>query len=198
MIGKTNKCKRKLGLFLAAIMCMCMLTGCASNADTLSSPGPSLNSTEMPGNQLKEDVKEMLPGTSPGNTASPTENVPASGSGIPDTLEKSRQVSDDMENAIDMLTEIDDVDVVAIGNQALIGIEFTAQYQGGLDDRIREMIMTRIQTVSKGVDELYISDNNDIREQIDQLSDRLEHASSLSDVTDAFAAFTHKIDVYKK
>lgn len=198
MFKKSRKQSTKWYLLLLGMICAFILTGCASNADTLSSPGPKLNSTEMPGNQLKQDVKEMLPDTMTEKTASPTENIPASGSGMADTLEKSRQVSDEMEKAIGMLTEIEEADVVAIGNQALVGVEFTSQYRGSLDERIREMVLTRVQTISKGVNELYITDQNAMREKIELLSDRLEDASSLSDVADQFVALTQEIDVFRK
>ena len=79
-----------------------------------------------------------------------------------------------------------------------MGVEFTSQYRGSLDERIREMVLTRVQTISKGVNELYITDQNAMREKIELLSDRLEDASSLSDVADQFVALTQEIDVFRK
>ena len=60
------------------------------------------------------------------------------------------------------------------------------------------MVLTRVQTISKGVNELYITDQNAMREKIELLSDRLEDASSLSDVADQFVALTQEIDVFRK
>ena len=188
----------KIGILLSALVLSITLTGCASNADTLMSPGPTVNSTQMPGTQLKDDIEDMLPGMSPKSSASPTSDMPVTSSNVPDTLDKSRTVSNEMEEAIDLLSEIDDASVVAIGNQALVGVEFESQYQGELDDRLSGMILARIQTISKGVNELFITSEAETYRQIEALSDSLETASSLSDVAARFTELTQSIQPYKK
>ena len=140
----------------------------------------------------------MLPGMSPENSASPTSDMPVNSSNTPNTLEESRKASENMEENIDLLSEIDDASVVAIGNQALVGVEFEKQYQGGLDDRIRKMILSRIQMVSKGVTELYITDDASVREKIDALADRLETATSLPQITSMFTEITSSIEPYRQ
>ena len=109
---------KKIALLLTVLTLALSLTGCASSADTLMSPGPTLNSTQMPGNKLKEDVKDMLPGMSPDTNENSAPDMPVNSQGVPDTLEKVRQVSDEMEEAVDKLTEVDDAAVVAIGDRS--------------------------------------------------------------------------------
>lgn len=198
MLKKMLHGSRKKILLLPATLVILTLAGCASNADTLMSPGPTVNSTQMPGTQLKEDVQDMLPGMSPENSASPTSDMPVNSSNTPNTLEESRKASENMEENIDLLSEIDDASVVAIGNQALVGVEFEKQYQGGLDDRIRKMILSRIQMVSKGVTELYITDDASVREKIDALADQLETATSLPQITSMFTEITSSIEPYRQ
>jgi len=60
------------------------------------------------------------------------------------------------------------------------------------------MILSRIQMVSKGVTELYITDDASVREKIDKLADQLETAASLPQITSMFTEITSSIEPYRQ
>ena len=180
------------------LMSALILTGCAGKANTMPSPNPANSYTQRPGTELKEDIEGLMPGTSPNASEMPGSDMTVSSANIPDTIEKCRQVSGDMEDGIDLLSEVDDVSVVAMGNKALISLSFEPAYQGDLDDRIKNMVYSRVQAVSKGVTEIYVTTDSAQAKAIDELEDKLEKAQSLSDITDEFDKLTNEIPVYKK
>ena len=174
------------------------LTGCAGKANTMPSPNPTNAYTQRPGTELKEGIEGLMPGTSPNASEMPGSDMTVSSANVPDTLEKCRQVSGDMEDGIDLLSEVDDASVVAMGNKALIGLTFEPAYQGELDDRIRNMVLNRVQAVSKGVTEIHVTTDKAQKEAIDELEDKLDKAQSLTDITPEFDRLTAEIPVYKK
>lgn len=192
----STRCKRLIPM-IALVLMTVVLNGCASNADTLASPGPTINSTQMPGKELVDDAKEMLPSMAPDASSSPDTDIPVGSQGLT-SLEEIRAASEQMEEAIDMLSEVDDAAVVAIGKQALVGIEFDSQYRGPLDERVQKMILARIQTINKSVDKIYVSDAKEQYQAIEQLSEDVEKADSLTAVTEKFNALAQKLKPYSE
>lgn len=176
-----------------------LLTGCTSNADTLASPTPGMpmmtpqvspQTTEGIIDQLTPD---MMPSMNPDASA-----APALGAGGITTLEDARRVSEQMEDALEKLSEVDDAYVVATGSTALVGLEFDDQYQGGVDERLKKMVLTRLQTVDKSVTGAAVTSDPALVKQIEALSDTLENATSLSAVATQAEELIGQIQIFRQ
>lgn len=169
-----------------------LLAGCASNADT-SQSSPRPEATGMIESILPGATDSMGSGSMPGAMA--TDNPMQPGAGI-DSIEDTRTRSKAMEEAVEKLTEVEDAWVVAAGHTALVGLKFTTQYQGQVDDRLKKMVLARIQTVEKGVTGIAVTNDTDLVRQIEKLSDGLEDATDLSAVNQQLEELARKITVY--
>ena len=189
--------------FLLSLCLLVALTlaGCASNADTMGSPSPSVSPMTSPMTSPLTSPS-VMPNTSPSATdgtlgTTSTDTSTAAGAGIT-TLEEAKKASDEMEDAIEKLTEVKDAYVVALGNTALVGVKFDPQYQGTMDDRMQKMIIARIQTINKGITSIAVATSEQDVTAVEQLSDALENATSLSAVTTQAEELTGKLTVYKE
>ena len=191
---------KKIWMLLALLtLSAALLTGCASNADTLATPTPgatqmipqvSPNATDGMMNDLMPD---LMPSLVPGASA-----APLSGAGGITTLEDARRASENMEDALEKLSEVDDAYVVAAGNTALVGLEFNAQYQGQVDDRLKKMVLTRVQTVDKTITGVAVTADPSLVRQIEALEETLDDATSLSAVATQAEELTGQIQVYRE
>ena len=64
------------------------------------------------------------------------------------TPTEAKQQAKALDHVLEVLAEIDDAYVVAIERIALVELGFAKQYQGGLDRRIKDTVLTRIQNES--------------------------------------------------
>ena len=179
---------KKLGLFLLlTVLSAALLTGCASNADTLASP--------TPGATGQQNAMGAGGEPSPNASTAPAATDSAQQGGIM-TVEDAVKASEAMEDAIDKLTEVEDAEVAVIGDTALVGVRFTSQYQGKVDDRLKKMVLARVQTVDKTVKRVAVTDDDTLVKAISDLEDTLAKAPSLDDVTDELKKLADKITVY--
>lgn len=181
--------KRLWFLLLLTALSAALLTGCASNADTLATPTPG--------------ATNMLDNLMPGNTASPTDNAAAPGaSASPEanapTAEDARKAAKAMEEAVEKLSEVDDAYVIPLGDTALVGLEFESQYQGGLDDRLKKMVLARLQTVDSAVTKAAVTDSGVTVTAIKALAETLKTASSLNDVNGKAEDILKQLTVYSE
>ena len=177
-------------LMLLLALAAAVLAGCASNADTLASPSPAVSA---------------MPSASPDATNSPTSPQPdASGNpgsvrpgrGGITSLEDAQKKSEEMEDAIGKLSEVDDAYVVAIDTRALVGVKYNSQYQGQTDDRMKKMILARIQTVDKAVTGVAVSSEEDQVKKIQSLAENLDSATSLSAISSQAEDLMNQITVF--
>ena len=124
--------KRMLLLFLFTLVSALLLTGCASSADTLPSPTPG--ATNMLDN-LMPDMAATTANPTAGASAQPDASAGPAANGER-TLEDTQKASQAMEEAVEKLSEVDDAYVVTVGDTALVGLKFTSQYKGEMDDRL--------------------------------------------------------------
>lgn len=197
--------KKHWMLMALLMLTAALLTGCASNADMLATPTPGAMPTQpmvspsvtegldtLP--DLMPDVMpDLMPSASPDGSA-----APALGAGGVTTLEDARRVSEQAEDALDKLSEVDDAFVVITGSTALVGLEFNSQYQGGVDERLKQMVLSRIQTVHKSITGVAVTDDAQLVQQIEALSDSLEEATSLSAVATQAEELIRQITVYRQ
>lgn len=179
-------------LMLAAAL---LLTGCAGNADTLASPTPGTNA-------------QMMPSTSPG-----AENTPMLTTDMPilsdlqegvnavmglTSLQDVQKASEEMEDAVEQLSEVDDAYVIAYEDTALVALEMNSQYQGTVDERLQKMVLSRVQTIEKSITGVAVTDDAAKVQEIRQLSEQLDDATSLADITAKLEQMMQDIPVYKE
>lgn len=184
-------------LLLLLTMAAALLAGCTSNADTLASPSPGTTNMMPQTSPNATDGNMVIPGlgTSPSPDAS---SAPTSGAGGIASLEDAKKASEEMEDALERLTEVDDAFVVATGTTALVGLKFTPQYQGGVDDRMKKMALSRVQTVNKMVTGVAVTDDQALVTKIEALADSLEEATSLQAITTQTEEMQKQITVYQE
>ena len=197
--------KKHWMLMALLMLTAALLTGCASNADMLATPTPGAMPTQpmvspsvTEGLDTRPDLMpdvmpDLMPSASPDGSA-----APALGAGGVTTLEDARRVSEQAEDALDKLSEVDDAFVVITGSTALVGLEFNSQYQGGVDERLKQMVLSRIQTVHKSITGVAVTDDAQLVQQIEALSDSLEEATSLSAVATQAEELIRQITVYRQ
>lgn len=167
-----------------------VLAGCASNADTLASPSPAVSA--MP--SASPDATNSLASPQPDASGNPGSVMPGM-DGIT-SLEDAQKKSEEMEDAIGKLSEVDDAYVVAIDTRALVGVKYNSQYQGQTDDRMKKMILARIQTVDKAVTGVAVSSEEDQVKKIQSLAENLDSATSLSAISSQAEDLMNQITVF--
>lgn len=151
--------KKRWILLVLLVLGVAVLSGCTSNADTLPSPSPS--------------VSPMMT-TTPMVTAMPTATVtPTVQAGVT-TLEDVQRVSAVVKKEVEKLSELSNADVVVAGNIALVGIQYDTQYQGGLTDRIRQMVEQRVEMADKSVTVTHVTDDKTMVQEIQKLWEQVQ------------------------
>ncbi len=182
-------------LLLLGLAAALALTGCASGAATMGTPTPNpIPSTDpmMPGMGGANQ-----PSGSPMTTGAP-DGAPSSQVNGGMTLEDAKKASDEMEDAVEKLSEVDEAYVVPLGDTALVGVTFTREYQGQADDRLKKMVLTRLQTVDKAVTGVAVTDNTALVTGIRALAKGLEGASSMEDVNTRAEEILKQLTVYNQ
>ena len=181
--------KKTLLILMLTLLSAVMLTGCASNADTLASPTPG--ATNM--------MDNLLPGTGTATESPMTDNatMQPDGTAAPAaTIEDTRKNVQAMEEALEKLSEVDDAYVITLGDTALVGLEFEKQYQGGTDERLKKMVLARLQTVDKNIAKVAVTSYEPLVTSIEALTEVLKSASSLEDVNRRAEEVLKQLTVY--
>lgn len=183
--------KRMLFVFLLAMAAALMLTGCASNADAgaTASPAPMTQGTVQPilPSNIPQTTDEgilgdLLDGDHPGIT----------------TSEDALKVSQELRNALQRLTEVDTAAAVAVGNTALVGVTYDSSYQGGLDDRLRGMMLDRAQAAHSGITRVAATDKAEDISEIASLYQMLQSGSAYATVKADADALIARLELYQK
>lgn len=188
--------KKTMILTILLLCAALLLSGCASNAGasptdnmTLTSPGASPNVTTSPG------MNSDTPGNGLGALST---GMPGAGAAQQiETAEDALTASKALRDAVIKLTEVDTASAVAVGNTALVGVKYDESYQGGLDDRLRGMILTRAQTVSPAITSVAVTDKEEEITQINSLFQMLQNGSPYTTVQANADTMTAGLDVYK-
>ena len=193
--------KKIILLLLLTVAAAALLTGCASNADTLPSPTPGTGN----GNGL---IQPLIPdmnsnnGSATGNpgmaTGTPMGTADPLNNGNTPTAEDAKQASQAMKEAVMKLSEVDEAWVVPMNDTALVGVKFDSQYQGGVDDRMKKMVLTRVQSVDKAVTKVAVTDNAALVTGIQALAETLKGASALDDVNAKAEDMIKQLTVYSE
>ncbi len=155
--------KKTLTLLVLSLLGLALLSACASNAATLPSPAPSPSVTPSMSPEASQ---------TPRASAQPTATADAAQGGV-NTVEDAKRVSDDVSEEVEKLSELESAEAVVAGNIALVGVKYDAQYQGGLTERLTEMVKTRVENMNKTVTAVHVTDDEQIMQKIAKLREQL-------------------------
>ncbi len=179
--------KKSLLILMLTLLSAMLLTGCASNADTLASPTPG--ATNM--------LDNLLPGTATESPMTNNATMQPDGTAAPAaTIEDTRKTVQAMEEAVEKLSEVEDAYVITLGDTAIVGLEFENQYQGGTDDRLKKMVLARLQTVDKNIAKIAVTGDEPLVTTVQALTEALKSASSLEDVNKRAEEVLKQLTVY--
>ena len=190
-----------------ALIPLCLLailltfSGCASKEEPMvtasptASPTATTNQKDSPAEALDDMLPDMT--TDAGDEPlMPTASEQPAAQGVT-SVSDARKAIEDIEDELERLSEVDEAQVVIAGNDAAVALEFDSQYQGGIDDRLREIIKERIGSVISGVNNIAITSDATLRDQLETLGDRLEGAADMADIQNELNAIINKINAAK-
>ena len=191
---------KKIGyLLLLTALAAVFLSGCASSADSLATPTPG--ATGM-GQGLFPGMATGTPGTAstsqPGATGMPGTGMTNNGTEAAPggTRADARKTSQQMAEAVERLSEVDEAYVIALGDTALVGLEFGPEYQGRADDRIKKMVLARVQTVDKTVKSVAVTDDVKWMQDIQALAEALGGTAGMETIQAQMDDLVRQITVY--
>ena len=144
-----------------------LFTACSSNADTLvqPSPSPSVSPSASPTATATD---------SPVPSAAPTITDKGMEAGV-NTVEDAQRVSDQVSEEVEKLSELKSSEAVVMGTIAVVGVEYDAQYQEGMTDRLKEMIEARVQAVDKSIVTVHVKDSESDYQKLMELREKLSN-----------------------
>ena len=166
-----------------------MPTASAQTATT--SPGMNGSTTGtmtgVPGMTNSDGAADM---TGTNGMTGTTSAVGASGM----TAAQAGRTAERIEEAVERLSEVDDAEVVLDGDsRVLIAVEFDDQYNAGLDERMKKMIVEAVQKVDDGLTDIEITDDSTLYGQVKGLGERLAKATGLDELADDFGDLWNRI-----
>lgn len=189
--AKTIMTKHRLVLLAIFMLCLCA-TGCATDqTDMMNTTAPTvMQTTEAPMTLPDSTGDPMLPiGTdAPGGLS----NSLPEAAGVT-TVSSARKIMEEIEDELERLSEVTDAQVVVSGNTAAVALRFDSQYQTGIDNRLENMVRDRIKGIVSGVNNVVISSDKTIYDNLESLGDRLENASSLSEIQNELDALLERM-----
>lgn len=168
------------------------------SASPTTSTAPTAPMTTSPGAMIDDmlpdpDMTDMPSVTNGTDNPMPASSEQPEAQGVT-TVSDARKAIEDIEDELERLSEVDDAQVVIAGNDAAVALEFDSQYQGGIDDRLREIVKERIAGVISGVDNIVITSDRDLMNQLEALGERLEGAADMADIQNELNAIINKIN----
>ncbi|MDD3334027.1 MAG: YhcN/YlaJ family sporulation lipoprotein [Eubacteriales bacterium] len=151
-------------LLVISLMGLGLFTACASNADTMPSPSPSPSASPS-----------MMPSTSPmaTDTTAPTVSIAPSANAGVNTVEDAQRVSDEVSQEVEKLSELQSAEAIVAGTIAVVGVQYDTQYQGGLTDRLTEMVQARVEAMNKSVTTVHVKDDEATYQKLVDLRQKL-------------------------
>ena len=179
--------KKTLLRTTAMLACALALTACATEAEPQTSPSPTA------GSATAQPTATQAPAPMQEAPAAMQSAAPAAAQGAADA-ETARSAAEELKDQLEQLSEVSDAEVVIAGSMAAVGLEFDAQYQAGVTDRIRQMVKERLDGVLSGVSRLGVTADKAQREQIAALSEQLHNATDLTDVEKKLAELLRSME----
>lgn len=171
-----------------------LLTGCASESETLKNPATtapmttkSPTASPSPSPTMDMPVNPTDPLTVPMASAQPEAQ------GVT-TAQDARKAMEQIEDELEKLSEVEDAQVVIAGNTAAVALAFAPQYQAGIDARLKGIVKERIDGVITGVKNIAVTDDKGLMDELEKLGERLEGAADMAEIQSELNAIVKKID----
>lgn len=170
--------KRTILPLTAVLAASLLLSSCASKSGGLvTNPSSTMSVNDAVTTMPPEGTDNLMPDVSmepviPGSTAD---------TGVTDAASARRMV-EQVEDELERLSEVTDAQVMMAGDTAVVALRFDSQYRAGVDDRIRKMVEERIKGVVAGVDRVYVTEETEHFNALNDLGDRLESATDLTEI----------------
>lgn len=160
--------KKILTIAVLSAATLALLSSCASKADTMVSPSPAPTNTVAPVQTKKPETSMM-----PGNTDNPTDMEGTVGKGVM-TMADSTRVSEQVAEEVEKLSELDDAEALVVDDVAVVGIRYDDQYQGGLTQRMKDMVKARVQAVDKNVTKVYVVEGTEDYTMLEAMKEKMK------------------------
>ena len=206
--------KKGLMILLCIAMAGMVLSGCASRnmSGTTATAAPIVTNSPMataqPGTTMSPGVTEgtvagiggMTNGTTGATGMSGTTDtmdnnmMPGSANASGMTPAQADRLAERVAEAVERISEIDDAEVIIdSNNRVVVAVEFDDQYNAGLDNRMKEMIIQAVQKVDDSLTDIEITDDDTLYGQVKNLGDRLAKATGLDELADDFGDLWNRI-----
>ena len=159
-------------------MGLALFTGCASNADVMPDASPLTTNAPTASTSPATQAPTAPPMTTDGPTVSMSPDMTGgmdmmTSAGV-NSVEDAQRVSAQVSEEVARLSELDSAEAVVAGSIALVGISYDAQYQGGLTDRLEEMVTERVEMIDKAITSVHVTDEEDDVMKISKLYEQLK------------------------
>lgn len=124
-----------------------------------------------------------------GTSAEPTAPAASGTMSDEDAMTVSKKVSDEVQR----LSEIKKATTLVVGDTALIGVEFDAQYKGEMTTRIKDMVANRAKAADKRIQNVSVTADPDLLTRVQDLGKKLDGGSVISDITTEFTEIVNRI-----
>lgn len=189
--------KRTLLLLLLTVWMALALTGCSSSADTEPSVSPGLGNMATASPLLPSNVPQSTDGGLLGDLGEKLDNMTGRNDNGLTTAEDALSASKELRDAVQKLTEVDTAVAVAAGNTALVGVTLDSNYKGGVDDRLRAMVLDRAQAIHPGITAVAVTADTKAMEEITALYQMLQSGSPYTTVKANADTLAEGLDLYK-
>lgn len=135
---------------------------------------------------------DAMPGTGvpeAGMSAEPTAPAASGTMSDEDAMAVAKKVSDEVQR----LSEIKKATTLVVGDTALIGVEFDAQYKGEMTTRIKDMVANRAKAADKRIQNVSVTADPDLLTRVQDLGTKLDGGSVISDITTEFTEIVNRI-----
>ena len=153
-------------LMVISLVGLGLFTACASSADTMPSPSASPSVSPSPSPSAAPTTSAA---PAPVVSASPTDNA-----GV-NTIEDAQRVSDQVSEEVAKLSEVKKAEAIVAGTIAVVGVEYDTQYQGGLTDRLTEMVQARVEAIDKTVTTVHVKDDEATMKKLVELREKMSN-----------------------
>ena len=168
-------------LIAVCLTAMPLFTACTKDAEILpmespaASAAPTGTPTNAPTTPPTVTDDDLMPSATEGAAGTDMTGTDTTGMGVT-TVEDALRVSEQIADEVEKLSEIRDADAVVAGNIAIVAVEYDAQYQGGMTERLKSMITERVEMIDKAVTSVHVTDTDENAGAVGELFRKLESA----------------------
>lgn len=183
-VHNSGKEANQVKKWFLTLMCMLaasvVMVGCSANTMSTAPTASPMTTTAAPTNSPMATAEATV---EPAPAATMEAMTPA----------QAGQLAEKIAQAVQQISEIDEAQVVVNNDRALVAVRFDAQYNAGLDDRMKQQITETVQKVDDGLKDVEITDDDTLYGQIKGLGERVANVTGLDELADDFGDLWDRI-----